>query len=171
MLYTILYLGAAILANLLITWLGPSAAIWVAFTLIGLDLTSRDRLHDAWRHDRLWFKMSLLIGAGSLLSWFLNRNAGSVALASFAAFALAGIADALVYHVLGEKAYLVRINGSNVVSALVDSLVFPTLAFGSIMPMIILGQFLTKVAGGAVWSLVLRRFGVVSAPKAKHLTG
>jgi hypothetical protein len=156
--YTILYLGAAVLANLLVTWFGPGAAIWVAFSLIGLDLTSRDKLHDAWRNDKLWLKMTLLIGTGSLLSWFLNRNAGPIAMASFVAFGAAGIADTLVYHILKEKAYLVRINGSNVVSAMVDSLVFPTLAFGSIMPLIILGQFAAKVAGGAIWSLILDHF-------------
>jgi hypothetical protein len=155
--YTILYLGAAVLANLLVTWLGPGAVIWVAFLLIGLDLTSRDKLHDAWQNDKLWLKMTLLIGTGSLLSWFLNRNAGPVAIASFVAFGAAGVADTLVYHVLKEKACLVRINGSNTISAMVDSLVFPTLAFGSFMPLIVLGQFAAKVAGGAIWSLILRQ--------------
>jgi len=52
----------------------------------------------------------------------------------------------------------VRVNGSNVVSAAVDSVVFPTLAFGSFLPWVILGQFLAKVAGGAVWSLILPAF-------------
>lgn len=46
-------------------------------------------------------------------------------------------------------------NGSNVAGALVDSAVFPTLAFGEVLPLVILGQFAAKSAGGAVWSLVL----------------
>jgi len=38
---------------------------------------------------------------------------------------------------------------------LVDSLLFPTLAFGAVMPAIIAGQFFAKVAGGFFWSLIL----------------
>jgi len=156
--YVFLYLAAIIVANLVIAWLGPAAAIVVAFVCIGLDLTARDALHDAWRHRGLWPKMAALIATGSLLSWLLNRNAGPVALASFVAFAAAGSADAVVYAILGQRARLVRVNGSNVVSAAVDSVVFPTLAFGSFLPWVILGQFLAKVAGGAVWSFILPAF-------------
>lgn len=155
MLYITLYLGAIVAANLLIAHFGPSAAIWVAFLFIGLDLTSRDHLHDAWKHNGLLWKMALLIATGSLLSWVLNRNSGQIALASFVAFTCAALVDTLVYHLLGERAKLVRVNGSNVVSAAVDSLVFPTLAFGSLMPVIVLGQFAAKTVGGFVWFLIL----------------
>jgi hypothetical protein len=34
--------------------------------------------------------------------------------------------------------------------------VFPTLAFGSFMWTIVLGQFLAKTLGGFVWSLLFR---------------
>jgi hypothetical protein len=40
-------------------------------------------------------------------------------------------------------------------SAAVDSIVFPTIAFGGFLPLITLGQFAAKVAGGAVWSIIL----------------
>ena len=153
----VMYLVAIVMANLLVTWFGPSVVIVNAFLFIGLDLTARDKLHEQWQHKHLWSKMALLIGVGSTLSWLLNRNAGPIALASFVAFACAGIADALVYHLLRDKAKMLKINGSNVVSAAIDSLVFPTLAFGSFMPLIVLGQFAAKVAGGFLWSLVIAR--------------
>ena len=54
----------------------------------------------------------------------------------------------------GDRAKLLRVNGSNVVGAAVDSLVFPTLAFGAFLWPIVLGQFAAKVAGGVLWSLV-----------------
>ena len=104
--------------------------------------------------------MAVLIGVGSLLSWFLNRNAGPIALASFVAFALAASADGITYAILGKRARIVRVNGSNVVGAAVDSLVFPTLAFGVLLPWIVLGQFIAKVAGGAVWSFLLTALGI-----------
>jgi len=151
-----LYLAAIIAANLIVTHYGPQASVWTAFLFIGLDLTTRDSLHEAWQGRGLWWKMAALIGAGSILSYALNANAGPIALASFVAFAAAGSIDTLAYWLLGEKSRFVRVNGSNVVSAAADSLVFPILAFGW-PPMwgIIAGQFIAKTVGGFVWSLVL----------------
>lgn len=155
--YVCLYLIAIVLANLTVAWFGPNVTIINAFLFIGLDLTARDSLHEAWHNRGLWLKMALLIAIGSIISWILNRNAGQIALASFVAFASAGVADTIVYHLLHGRTKLLKINCSNVVSAAVDSLVFPTLAFGSFMPLIVLGQFAAKVGGGFVWSLILNR--------------
>jgi queuosine precursor transporter len=157
MIYVILYLVAIVLANLSIAAWGPSVAIVNAFLFIGLDLTARDHLHDAWRGNRLLPKMGALIATGSILSWLLNRDAGSIALASFVAFAAAATVDTAVYHLLGKHPRWLRINGSNVPSAFVDSLVFPTLAFGAFLWPIVLGQFAAKVLGGLVWSLVFKQ--------------
>lgn len=128
-----------------------------AFLFIGLDLTSRDKLHDTWRGRGLWWKMALLIACGSALSWVLNRDAGQIALASFVAFMCAGAIDAITYHVLRDRAWMIRVNGSNTLSAAVDSIVFPTLAFGAFMPIVVVGQFSAKVLGGFAWALILRR--------------
>lgn len=149
------YLGAVVAANLTIAALGPSAAIVVAFLFIGLDLTARDRLHDAWRGRQLALRMGALIAAGGLISYLLNAAAAQIAVASTVAFVAAGTADAVVYALLGERTKLLRINGSNVVSSAVDSLVFPTIAFGGLLPAIVVGQFVAKVAGGFVWSLLI----------------
>lgn len=155
----VLYLVAIVFANLTVAQFGPSVTIVNAFLFIGLDLSVRDYLHDRWQGKALWLKMLVLIGAGSLLSYALNINAGPIALASFVAFAAAGGADTLMYWALGERARLVKINGSNVVSAAVDSLIFPILAFGfPVLWWVVLGQFAAKVAGGFIWSLVLSRF-------------
>jgi hypothetical protein len=154
--YVSMDLVAIVLANLTVAQFGPNMAIFNAFLFIGLDLTARDRLHDAWRGNNLVPKMTALIAAGSVLSWVLNRDAGQIALASFVAFAAAATVDAVVYHLLGNYPRWLRINGSNVPSALVDSLVFPTLAFGGFLPLVVLGQFLAKTVGGFIWSLVFR---------------
>lgn len=150
-----LYLAAIVAANLLVAHFGPRAVFVVAFALIGLDLTLRDRLHEAWREERLLAKMAALIASGSVVSWLLNRGAGPVALASFLAFAAAATADAVTFHLLRERRYLVKVNGSNVFGALVDSVVFPTVAFGGFSLVVTLGQFAAKVAGGFIWSLFL----------------
>jgi hypothetical protein len=154
--YVLLYLLAIVLANLSVAAFGPGSAVINAFLFIGLDLTARDRLHDAWKGNRLLARMAALIAAGSILSWLLNRDAGQIALASFIAFASAASVDTLVYHLLGHYPRWLRINGSNIPSAAVDSLIFPTLAFGAFLWPIVLGQFAAKTLGGFVWSLVLR---------------
>lgn len=92
--YIVLYLLAIVLANISVARFGPSVAIVNAFLFIGLDLTARDKLHETWRGNGLLWKMAMLIAAGSVLSWVLNRNAGPIALASFVAFAAAASVDA-----------------------------------------------------------------------------
>lgn len=160
--YVILYLAAIVAANLLVASFGPAISIVNALLFIGLDITARDRLHDAWHGRGLVWKMGALIATGSLLSYWVDRATSQIALASFVAFVLANIADTLVYHLLRERAYMVRVNGSNIVSAAVDSLVFPSLAFGALLPAIVLGQFAAKVFGGAMWAFILHKRSVMT---------
>ncbi len=153
MIYIIMYLIAIVAANLSVAQFGPSVAVLNAFLFIGLNLTARDKLHDLWT-DNLKRNMSALIVAGSALSWVMG--AGQIALASGLAFAASESVDAVAYHLLRGRYKLVQINGSNVFSAAVDSLVFPALAF--CLPLlwpIVVGQFIAKVLGGAVWSVIL----------------
>lgn len=157
MLYVVLYLAAVIAANLTVAAFGPSVTVINAFLFIGLDLTTRDGLHEAWGGRWLWPKMLVLIGVGSLLSFALNQGAGQIALASFLAFGCAGIVDAVVYQVLHRRSWFVKVNGSNVFSAMADSLIFPTVAFGAFLPLIVLGQFTAKVAGGFMWAWIIAR--------------
>ena len=157
MIYVMMYLLAAVLANLSVAYFGPSSTIVNAFLFIGLDLTARDKLHDAWQGKSLWGKMFLLIAVGSGISYLLNRNAGMIAIASLAAFGVAGVVDAVIYQFLHDKKWMVKVNGSNLFSALADSLVFPTIAFGGFLPLIVLGQFAAKVTGGFIWSWIIAR--------------
>lgn len=158
MLYIGMYLLAAVLANLSVAYFGPASTIFNAFVFIGLDLTARDKLHEAWHNDNLWVKMFSLIAAGSAISYLLNRNAGMIAIASLVAFGIAGAVDAITYQFLYKKSWMVKVNGSNVFSAAADSLVFPTIAFGGFLPLIVLGQFIAKVTGGFIWSWIIGKF-------------
>jgi len=156
--YVIVYLTAIVTANLLIIWLGPAVSILNAFLLIGLDLSLRDRLHDLWKGEGLWWKMLTLICGGSVITVILNWDALPIAIASATAFLAAGIGDALTYHGLRDRSFMVRANGSNVTGSLIDSLVFPIMAFG-FPPLwgIVAGQFAAKIAGGAVWAFLIDR--------------
>ena len=157
MIYSGIYIAALVVANLLVAWLGPWFSPINAFVLIGLDLSLRDKLHEQWENDRLWLKMGGLIAVASGLSYLLNPAAGAIALASFVAFALAMTADTIAYHFLRKKSWMIRSNGSNVAGAAVDSIAFPTIAFGGFMLEIVVLQFLAKLMGGGVWSYLLKK--------------
>lgn len=156
MIYSIIFISALVIANLLVALFGPWFSLVNSFFLIGLDLSIRDKLHDTWQ-THLPFKMGGLILVASGISYLLNPATGMIAIASFVAFALAMLTDSLTYHFLKEKPWFIRSNGSNLAGSAVDSVVFPTIAFGGLMPEIVALQFLTKVAGGVVWSFVIGR--------------
>jgi queuosine precursor transporter len=146
------YAAAMILANLSVAAFGPWVSPINAFVLIGLDLALRD-----WLHVRLraWQMGTLIAGTGAL-TYALNPAAGMIAIASSAAFTAAAVVDWATFARL-RGSWMFRANGSNVAGAAVDSLVFPTLAFGALMPQIVLAQFAAKVAGGAVWAWIIGR--------------
>jgi uncharacterized PurR-regulated membrane protein YhhQ (DUF165 family) len=154
------YLAAIVAANLSIAEWGPKAAVYNAFLFIGLDLTTRDVLHDAWR-GRLLRNMASLIIAGSLLSyvlglwWGSGPYVGRIAIASAVAFGAAALTDALLYHWLRDRTWYERVNGSNMGGAAVDSLVFVALWPFGFQFTYAFTLFVAKVAGGVVWATVL----------------
>jgi len=127
--YAVVYIAALVAANLLVAWLGPWFSLVNAFVLIGLDLSLRDKLHDLWEGDKLAIKMGGLIATASIISYAINPATGMIAF-----------------------------NGSNTAGALVDSVVFPTIAFGGLMLEIVALQFIAKVGGGYIWSKILVKF-------------
>lgn len=152
------YLAAIAAANMLAATYGPSITIVVAFTLIGFDFSCRDYLQARWEGRQLWLRMVLLIAAGGLISYALNRDAAQIAVASTVSFVLASTIDAVVFALIGHRVgRFLRWNGTNLVGAAIDSVLFPTLAFGALLPAVVIGQYVAKVAGGLLWSVVLIR--------------
>jgi queuosine precursor transporter len=155
MLLISLYLSSVVAANLLTAWLGPGISILNAFLFIGLDITTRDKLHEKWHGNHLTLKMLLLILSGSIISVLLNRNSMRIAIASTAAFTVAALVDFIVYSKLFHRSKFVKINSSNLFSSAADSIIFPLIAFGwPLLWLISLGQFIAKVFGGFIWMYV-----------------
>lgn len=149
------YVASITAANLLVAEFGPAISVLNAFLLIGLDLSLRDYLHDLWQTRRA-VKLGAMIVAAGAISFALNPASGRIAVASSVAFVAAAFVDWTVYRVLARREWVVRANGSNLAGAAVDSIAFPALAFG--MPLlwpIVLGQFVAKIAGGAIWAQVI----------------
>jgi len=148
----IVYIAAMVTANMLVWWLGPWWSPFNSFLLIGLDLTLRDVMHERFTR----WHLAAVICAGGLITWVLNPGAAHIAIASASAFIAAAFADWAAYQALRNRPWLVRSNASNAVGAAVDSVLFPTLAFGVFMPAIIALQFGAKMCGGLIWSILVR---------------
>ncbi len=149
----VVYVSAICVANLLVFWIGPWWSPVNSLLLIGLDLTLRDRLHERYGFAKT---VGLALVAAAL-SYGLNPAGAAIAVASAVSFAVANIADGAVYQMLLGKRPLLKMNGSNAAGAAADSVLFPTIAFGALLPEIIALQFAAKVGGGFVWSLLLSR--------------
>jgi uncharacterized PurR-regulated membrane protein YhhQ (DUF165 family) len=147
-----IYASAMVLANLSVAAFGPAVSPINSFLFIGLDLTMRDYLHVRIKP----LQMGLLIACTGLVTYVLNPAAGQIAIASSMAFIAAALVDWAAFAKL-KGTWMFRANGSNAAGAAVDSLLFPTIAFGVLMPHIVAMQFVAKVAGGAAWSFLLRR--------------
>ncbi len=146
------YVVVLVGANLLVSVFGPWITPILGFLLIGFDLSLRD-----WMHIRVRpLQMGGLILFAGLLTYALNPAAGMIAVASSVAFTAAALVDWATFAKL-RGSWLYRANGSNVVGAAVDSVLFPTIAFGVLMPQIVVAQFVAKVAGGALWAWALSR--------------
>ncbi len=169
--YVLIFLASIIVANLSVAYFGPVSSPINAFILIGLDLSLRDKLHESWHGNHLGWKMLGLIVTSGVLTYTLNRGAGQIAVASVVAFCGAMVVDVVMYQWLFRHSLLFKMNGSNVGSAAVDSILFPTIAFGALMPVIVILQFTAKVLGGFLWSLVISRASKVgTTPEPEHVS-
>lgn len=162
-----LYLGAIVAANLAVAAYGARAMIVSAFVLIPFDLCARDVLHERWRGRGLAMKMALLVVAGSAMSYLVSASAGRVALASMLAFGAAATVDALVYHYARRLLRFARMNLSNLCAAVVDSIIFPLVAFGATTFALSAGQSVSKFIGGLFWSAVFVTF--IARRERRHL--
>lgn len=121
----------------------------------GLSFVVRDSLHDA--AGKRWTLAVIALGAA--LSFLIA--APFIALASAVAFALAETADLLAYTPLRRRGYVRAAVASNVVGAVVDSVVFLTIAGFPVMAALP-GQLVGKLAVTLAAVLVVVTFRAVS---------
>ena len=147
-----IYVFAIVFANFLVSLFGPTITPINAFVFIGFDLALRN-----WLNLKLnkWQMGAMIFGTG-VISYLLNDTMQMIAIASAVSFTLASLVDWLVFNKI-QGAWIKRANISNTAGAFVDSVAFPTIAFGGLMLEIVALQFFAKVAGGFVWTYLLRK--------------
>lgn len=124
---------------------------------VGLAFTARDLTQD--HLGRRWTIPAILIGA--IFSYFVSPQ---FAIASGITFLVSESLDMLVYTPLRRRHYLGAVFASNTVGLVVDSILFLTLAFGSLE--FLLGQIMGKaemtlLAVAILWMWRRRRRGNV----------
>lgn len=115
----------------------PSGVVVIGFALVLRDLVQR----------RLGLTWSLIaIATGTLISWIISPP--HLVLASVVAFLFSELADTLVFTPLQRKGLVLAVLASGLIGIFVDSLLFLTLAFGSL-------NFLGGQIIGKFWSLLV----------------
>lgn len=168
MLSVVIYAIAISSANLSAAHFGPIATPFNALFLIGLDMAIRNIKHEQWFGNNLPLKMTGLIISSGVVSYAINPASGVIAIASLVAFSTSVMVDSFIYQSLIKRKFAVKANISNCFGALVDSLVFPLIAFGSFMPWVVASQFAAKVIGGLAWSLVIARCRNTYSAQVSH---
>lgn len=119
----------------------PSGVLMIGAALVLRDLVQRS----------LGWKWGLgAIAMGAVLSWFVA--APGLVVASAAAFAFSELADFAVYTPLAKKRLWLAVAASGAVGALVDSVLFLWLAFGTLDLLAgqVVGKLLVTCAAGLV---------------------
>ena len=148
------YLAAVVAANLLVNHFGPTSAPYIAFGLIGAVLIFRDRFADIVGVRRV-IAQAALIATGALLTYLINQDAAVIAKASVIAFAASEAVEGTLYFAMRQWPWLERAPLSATGGALVDSVLFISIAFGFSFP-IVFAQFCAKVAGAYLWARLIQ---------------
>lgn len=152
--YLVLFVASIWAANYFVTRVGATCVpagpclipVWPGIMapsgvlMIGAGFTLRDLVQR--RLGKTWAMLAIVVGA--LLSAYLST---SLAIASGTAFLLSELLDLLVYTPLQRKNLILATVASNVVGLTVDSMVFLSLAFGSL-------RFLEGQIIGKAWMTV-----------------
>lgn len=161
---TAAYIATIPASNWLVTHLG-AVPVGLGYSApagvytVGLALVLRDLAREAAGRG----VVLAAIAVGAALSWWLADPA--LAVASAAAFAVAETMDFAVYEPLRRRGLVVAMLASNAVGILADSLIFLSLAFGSLayLPGQILGKAWMTLAAVAVIAVIQRRRVAVTA--------
>lgn len=160
----IAFAASGVAANYLVAYVG---IIPIGFGLmapagvvvVGLALTLRDLLHER-------APVPVVIAAIAVGAALSALFAPALALASGVAFLASELADLGVYAPLRKRRWVAALLASNAVGLVVDSVLFLSLAFGSLafLPGQILGKLYGTVIAVALIAL-LRNRGVITGPR------
>lgn len=150
-----LYLLAFIFANFIVLWFGANGLIFTALFLIPFDFVMRCMFHEQWKGKELIIKLGALVIISSSLTYIINSDSKNIAMGSALGFIAAQIFAGIFYQLTIKKRTFIKVNGSDAVGILIDSIVFQLVAFSSINSYITISQLTLKLIGGLFWYWVI----------------
>ena len=148
------YVLMFLVANVLVSVFGPAVTPINALFLIAGDMVLRDRIQ--YESGIAW-SISACIIAG-LATIAVAPGSEMIAVASALSVTLAGCASALAFSIK-SGGFFSKAMPANIAAAAVDSVAFPLIAFGSVMPGVTIAQFAAKTIGATVILMIIKRYG------------
>lgn len=148
-LFVLLYVAA----NLSVAYFGVWSTPINALVIISADMVIRDKIQ---HNFGFWYSMLACFVAG-IATVIIDPSAGMIAVASVSSVILAGTGSAITFKLKRGDFYSKSIP-ANTVSAAIDSIVFPMIAFGSVMIDVSLAQFAAKTVGAFIIIAIMRKF-------------
>lgn len=151
------FLTAFIGANLLVKHYGAFGLIVASAILIPFDLVIRCVIHELYSGWKLFCILFGLTLCAALVTVWIYPEAINIAKGSIAGFVAAQITAGIFYQTVKRrsKSYLLKVNMSDLVAVIFDSIVFQLIAFGILIPFVTLGQIGIKFVGGLLWYFIL----------------
>jgi uncharacterized PurR-regulated membrane protein YhhQ (DUF165 family) len=149
------YLLAFVLSNFVVLWFGANGLIFTALFLIPFDFVIRCMFHEQWKGKELIMKLGALVIVSSSLTYFINSESKNIAIGSALGFIAAQIVAGIFYQLTIKKKTFIKVNGSDAIGILIDSVVFQLIAFSSINNYITLTQLCLKLIGGLFWYWII----------------
>jgi hypothetical protein len=150
------YLLSFVCANLLVKWVGAYGLWFSSFFLIPFDFVVRCILHETWKGWKLIRNLFLLTAGSGIVTYIINHNAANIALGSICGFTAAQLGAGIFYQIFKKKAnWFFKINVSDLIAIVFDSICFQFIAFNIINPSVTAGQVAIKFAGGLLWYWIL----------------
>lgn len=147
-----MYLAAFIAANLLVKHFGAEG-LWISsFVLIPFDFVCRCLFHETWAGKRLIARLFLLTLVSSLITLLFSP---AIALASICGFVAAQLGAGMFYQSNKGRSWFFKVNVSDLIAIVFDSIVFQLIAFHHLDLFITGGQILVKFAGGLLWYFII----------------
>lgn len=146
-----LYLLAIILSNFSVLWFGRSGIIFASLFLMPFDYAMRCYFHEKWKGNGLVAKIGAITLIGGAITFLINKDTQVIAIASSGSFLVSQMLASLFYRMNIDRGYFLKVNGSDLVAILADSIIFQMIAFGNLDKDIFLAQIILKAIGGLFW--------------------
>lgn len=153
--FVLLYLTALVISNLVVKHYGAPGLYFASSVLIPFDFICRCIFHETWKGKQLVINLLILTVVSGIITIAINIEAVNIATASFFGIIAVQISAGITYQILKKTKYLYKVNISDIVAVIFDSLTFQLIAFSVINWQVTSLQMLIKIIGGLIWYIII----------------